>query len=360
MAYPENFNKNQFVETFFIDVPEPNNPPPGFKDLTPDELNKLGTGIADNRESLHLAFIPLVDNALSAKDPLNSYPKSSESLMSVDSTIWPEAEGAVYWPEDQGIVKTVNHKTAYAVGDLLVGEIPYNYQEFKGLGTYNKYYRYALTFKDDLAQWTPNTTYIAGQVVYPTINNGIYYRTVAGGQSQGIEPVWPTTGTVDETDINGAVTVTWEVAGRFWSGWEKVVTTADTASSIGAAPTESPTFTGTLVNTPDTQNVALAADQINPTSKTILVNNTSAAALSLSSTPSVIAGVDGQEIEITNQGTLTIGLSDRATVVGSGLMLGATSRVLGPGDTLKLKYLTAFADATYAGYWVETGFTNTL
>lgn len=62
---------------------------------------------------------------------------------------------------------------------------------------------------------------------------------------------------------------------------------------------------------------------------------------------------DGQYIEIIGtDDTLTVQVQDEGTLTGSKLQLGASTRTLGKGDVLKLRYNSA------DGYWYEEGFTN--
>lgn len=340
MAYPENYTREEFIPSHFVYVADPSNPPPEGKDVTPEEMNKLGEAIALNRESLHLSSIRLLDNELNANDPVNRYPITSESKMAVNNSSWPEVTG---------IVKTIRHKAS-----SVVEEIPYDHQEFRA-NSGNKYYRHALVIPQDAWTWTPNTAYTVGMNAKPTVENGLYYVCSTDGMSKAVEPTWVTTGSFFETDAGGAnPTVQWTVAGSYWSDWVKVVSTEDGPASIGAASEIDPLFSGSLVHTPVTQNISAASNRITPNSKNINLNNTTGSGIILSSLPSISAGLAGQEIELTNISTSNITFQDRLTLVGSGIRLSATSRSLGQGDTLRLKFVASLNE------WVETGFHNVL
>lgn len=52
--------------------------------------------------------------------------------------------------------------------------------------------------------WHASTDYVAGELVRPTVGNGLLYRVTVGGTTDVAEPTWPTTpgGTV----VDGTVT----------------------------------------------------------------------------------------------------------------------------------------------------------
>lgn len=72
-------------------------------------------------------------------------------------------------------------------------------------------------------------------------------------------------------------------------------------------------------------------------------------AVTMTSTPTVRAGSDGQVIEIWGRSdSSTVTLQDEDTLTGSGLQLGANTRTLTLGASIRLRY-----EAT-SGYWYET------
>ena len=77
---------------------------------------------------------------------------------------------------------------------------------------------------------------------------------------------------------------------------------------------------------------------------------TAASVITLTSTPTVTLGYDGQEVRIVNVGTNAITFSSNSAHSGSDLSLGASTRVVGAKGLLSLVYNNAL------GRWVETGF----
>lgn len=331
MPYPQNYTRDEFIDTLFVTVPDPSNPPPEAKDVTPEEMNKLGAGIALNRESLHLSFIRLLHNERNANDPVNSFPVTSESKMSVDNPSWPEAKGTVI---------TVRHKASEVVAD-----IPYDHQEFKA-NSGNRYFRNAQVIPSATWTWTPNTAYTIGTYVKPTVDNGLYYVCSADGISKATEPTWVTTGSFFETDAGGInPTVQWTVAGSYWSNWIRLVDTTDTADSIGAAPANNPILTGTLTNTPINTTIALATDAIDPSSYNIFVTS-STANLVLNGTPIIADGINGQRIRIANVGVNTFSLTSSAT---TNLSLISPTLSIPTNGILELTFSSAL------GQWIQSG-----
>jgi len=58
-------------------------------------------------------------------------------------------------------------------------------------------------------KWEPNRTYVAGFIMYPTVNNNHYYKALTGGTTGANEPTWPTGSGSTVTD--GAVK--WQESG---------------------------------------------------------------------------------------------------------------------------------------------------
>lgn len=105
---------------------------------------------------------------------------------------------------------------------------------------------------------------------------------------------------------------------------------------------------------PAAQAIALAADQIAHTSDNCIVSNTTGGAITLTSTPTITDGVDGEEIWIVNVGTQDVVLQDQGTLANSNLRLGAATRTLGPRDNITLVYSADVGD------WVEKAFNNVI
>lgn len=80
------------------------------------------------------------------------------------------------------------------------------------------------------------------------------------------------------------------------------------------------------------------------------------AARTMTSTPTIAAGVDGQILRITNINTNTshtVTFQDNATLANSNLFLTATTVAIAPYDTIIFEYISGKG-------WVQIGFTNVL
>lgn len=78
-------------------------------------------------------------------------------------------------------------------------------------------------------------------------------------------------------------------------------------------------------------------------------------AITLTSTPTIAAGLDGDIVMILGTSVAnTITVQDNATLAGSNLKLGATTRLIGSGDILVLCYDTT------SGFWHEVSFANNV
>lgn len=121
------------------------------------------------------------------------------------------------------------------------------------------------------------------------------------------------------------------------------LTTLSTAQWI-----RQPRYTGGKA--PRTQTLT-AASNILAEASTVLVAGTGGAT-ALTSVPTLPIATVGQEITIIGTSdSNTVSLSEDTTgLVGSSLILGATNRVLGLNDTLRLKYVGT--------NWVELSFVN--
>jgi hypothetical protein len=325
MPYP----RDPFAPTIIINTPNPASPPVGAVPFSAEEANKLGNGIKDTREGLHLARYRLNDNEYNPFNPVNEFPVTSESIMTVTTASWPETGG---------IVRTVRHRGSVA-SDAAVA---YDYQEFKAANSDNYYSRYAKKVALDAWAWTNTRVFAVNDLAKPTVDDGYYYRVTAvsgNARTATTEPTWPANGTF--TSSNGSGSVTFVREGAFWSDWQVGIRAKD------------PTFTGKVTNTPSaTQVIDATGDNIVADATTVLISNTTGGAITLASTPIIPDGVVGQRAEITNIGTQNVVVRDQGTLAGSNLRLGATSRTIGPLDTLIVKFLN--------GDWVEVGFVTTV
>lgn len=102
------------------------------------------------------------------------------------------------------------------------------------------------------------------------------------------------------------------------------------------------------------QNIAAAGTAILANSRKVKVTNTTAGSLTLTATPTIAAGTDGQTLEVVNIGTQNIVLQDRGTLVGSLLALTATAVTLAPRASIRFTY------SSDASLWLETGFIQPL
>jgi hypothetical protein len=111
-----------------------------------------------------------------------------------------------------------------------------------------------------------------------------------------------------------------------------------------------------VITPPKSSSVASAGTQLSASQASLLgITTTGTATITLTSTPTIVAGSDGQRLVVFNAETSggdIITLQDKGTLSGSGLDLGASSRALGPGDALTLCYSSALS------CWIETGFSN--
>jgi hypothetical protein len=102
---------------------------------------------------------------------------------------------------------------------------------------------------------------------------------------------------------------------------------------------------------PRTQTLAAASNIVAEASCVRVVGSGGSA--TLSSTPMIADGDDGEELTIEGtHDTNTIVLSDAGTVANSNLALGSTTRTLGAGDILKLKFNSTLST------WQEVSFVN--
>lgn len=116
------------------------------------------------------------------------------------------------------------------------------------------------------------------------------------------------------------------------------------------------TTSNSTIFTPRTaQAITAAATAITITSATVM-RITSNANYTLSATPTIANGTNGQTITIVNvdTGTDVITLQDQGTLASSNLRLSATTVALGPRDSITLMYSSDVGD------WVQISSTNVL
>lgn len=151
-----------------------------------------------------------------------------------------------------------------------------------------------------------------------------------------------------------------------------------TMVNVGAFPAAGPTYTNppvgillqqqtatnamALKNDGATQNTPSSAQAFTAVGNTMgpiqstIYQFTSNASYTLTSTPTIANGVDGQTVILLNvdSGADVITLQDQGTLASSNLRLGATTRALGPRDSITLVYSSTI------GAWVEVAFSNVL
>lgn len=97
------------------------------------------------------------------------------------------------------------------------------------------------------------------------------------------------------------------------------------------------------------QSIDAASDAIVIDSEMVLPYNDTAGSITLTSTPTIASGANGQICKIMNIGTQNIVLQDQGTLAGSNLRLTANTITLTPRDSIELIYLTDFGD------WMQIG-----
>lgn len=112
----------------------------------------------------------------------------------------------------------------------------------------------------------------------------------------------------------------------------------------------------TYVATPSSaQTISAVGNTILANAEVVQVSNTTGGALTLTSTPTIANGQDGQKVTIVSTGTQTVTLQDQGTLANSNLRLTAVSIGLGPRDSVTLMYSSSIGD------WIQiTPVTNVL
>lgn len=129
--------------------------------------------------------------------------------------------------------------------------------------------------------------------------------------------------------------------------------TANSSASFNGLVTYSDRFARTprLVDIDNAADTVAVAGATGPVVRITL----SLGAIVSTAAPFMADGVDGQEIELirsTDAGTLTI--NDETTVAGSNLRLSSATFVMGPRDSILLRFVSAIGD------WVEVSRVNAL
>lgn len=120
--------------------------------------------------------------------------------------------------------------------------------------------------------------------------------------------------------------------------------------SNGDGVSGNPTIAATGIFTPSAaQTIDAASDTISANATVVQVTNTTGANITLTSTPTIADGTDGQLLMIVSVGTNPVTLSDGAA---NNLNLGNATRQLGTGDTITLLW-----NANQSN-WLELAFTN--
>lgn len=146
------------------------------------------------------------------------------------------------------------------------------------------------------------------------------------------------------TTTTALVRVLIDNAGKLWIG----ATAGSAVASIDQSGNLA--ISGTLIATPSTVQALVAGTTISPNAAVIHI--TSVGVISLSATPTITAGVDGQVLVIINDNTTasrTITFTSNDTLAGSNLSLSATTAAIGPRGSITFVYSAALTR------WVQIG-----
>lgn len=111
---------------------------------------------------------------------------------------------------------------------------------------------------------------------------------------------------------------------------------------------------GTVVLTPTNKTITVVGDTIPHDAPVIYLNNTSGSSKTLTSTPTISDGADGEHLELINVGVSDVVLQDQGTLANSNLRLLAAAQTLATRDSLRLVYCATVGD------WLAAGFSNVL
>ncbi len=126
-----------------------------------------------------------------------------------------------------------------------------------------------------------------------------------------------------------------------------VSTTGVVISTSGAGGGRITLSGGSLIVTPGTQTISAATDTISGGIGSYIDITVSGGPFTMTSAPTVVDGVDGQELTIINVNGNAITLSDQGTLANSNLRLTAATIALSARDSLKLRYSSTVGD------WVQ-------
>lgn len=110
----------------------------------------------------------------------------------------------------------------------------------------------------------------------------------------------------------------------------------------------------TEVATPTVGTITAVGSTIPRTAKTIRLNNTSGGALTLTSTPTIADGQDGQILHIFNGGAQSVTIQDQGTLANSNLRLSAGTITLATRDNITLQFSTTIGD------WIQIAQVNVI
>lgn len=119
----------------------------------------------------------------------------------------------------------------------------------------------------------------------------------------------------------------------------------DFPNKIRYVPTSEPTINN---------NITAAGNAIVANRHLVLITNTTGGSITLTSTPTIADGSNGEVIRIINTGTQNVVLQDQGTLPSSNLRLTAASITLGPLDSIELTFLLTTGGVTLND-WVQTG-----
>lgn len=153
--------------------------------------------------------------------------------------------------------------------------------------------------------------------------------------------------------VSGAATVT----GALAAGATTITGAATVSTTLGVTglltATGGITNPNALICTPQLKTIAAITDSVDDVTATVVrLNNTSGAPAVLTSAPQVADGTDGQILIIFVSSSNSVTFSDQGTVASSNLRLGATTRTVGPRDSLVLLYNSNIGD------WIELMWNN--
>lgn len=308
------YERNAYLKTIWVPVPDPANPPVDAEALVSENLNNIENGITGNRESLHSSIVPLNSNEFLPISPVDDYPNSMVLGQSVTLDIWGfDGFLITYKPSDTAGIQTL-------------------YPLDSGV-------KVRRSQAPSRPVWKPTTFYAAGQEVQPTTGNGYYFVVTAPGESGTLEPVWNTAGPTTDN------TVTWDVGSAFWYPWENY----EPYIVNQFVSYDNPVTTGTRVSTPVSQTLTSATGSSTNTllSSAEFVQLTSPEVTTVNSTPTVADGANGQLLNFVNIGDFNITLQSETATLASNLYLSAATVTLAPRASIRLIYLNS------EGGWVQ-------